>query len=106
MEDGLPEAVTTEMQLIRLGPVLLFAIPGEPAQEIGHALEKANRGSLGVEEVWPVGYANDEIGYFCTERHHEEGGYEPNSFEVYNHPGPFLDEEKVILKTAQTLRRG
>ena len=106
MENGLPEAVTTEMQLIRLGPVLLFAIPGEPAQEIGHALEKANRGNLGAEDVWPVGYANDEIGYFCTERHHEEGGYEPNSFEVYNHPGPFLDEEKVILKTAQTLRRG
>jgi len=106
MEKGLPGSVTTEMQVMRLGPVLLFAIPGEPVQEIGHALEKVNRGSLGAEDVWPVGYANDEIGYFCTERHHEEGGYEPNSYEVYNHPGPFKDEEKVILKTAQPLRRG
>jgi len=106
MQKGIPSGVATEMQMLRFGPVLLFAIPGEPAQEIGHALEKANRGQLGAEDVWPVGYANDEVGYFCTERQHEEGGYEPNSFEVYNHPGPFKDEEKVILKAAQTLARG
>ena len=106
MDEGIPVCMKTEMQMVRIGPVLLFAIPGEPVQEIGHAIEKTYRGHLGAEDIWPVGYANDEIGYFCTDRHHEEGGYEPNSFPVYNHPAPFKDEERVILKAAQTLMRG
>jgi hypothetical protein len=101
-----PESKTTEMQFLRVGPLACIAIPGEPAQEIGHALEKRFRDELGVEDLWPVGYANDEVGYLCTERHHEEGGYEPNAYPYYGEPARFKDEERVIVETAEGLVRG
>ena len=101
-----PESKVTEMQYLRVGPLACITIPGEPAQEIGHAIEKRFRGELDVEDVWPVGYANDVVGYLCTERHHEEGGYEPNAYPYYGEPARFKDEERVILETAEALVRG
>jgi neutral ceramidase len=98
-----PKVRPTEMQVMAVGPLTLVTIPGEPVQEIGHAIEKSLKGTLDVDDVWPVGYANDEIGYLCTDRHYGEGGYEPNAYPYYGEPARFLNEEDTIVKTAEEL---
>ena len=75
----MPRAKRTEMQAITVGPVTWIGIPGEPLQAIGAALE-THLGGLGIaREVWPVGYANDAIGYLSTRRQYREGGYEASA---------------------------
>ena len=101
--EGIPKSRKTEMQQLTIGPIGLVSIPGEPVQEIGHAIEKDVRDVLGVEDLWPVGYANDEIGYLCTARQYDEGGYEPNAYPYYGDPAPYKDEERVILEAAKKL---
>lgn len=101
--DTVPSEKPTEMQLMQVGPLSLITIPGEPVQEIGHAMEKRLR-DIGAD-LWPVGYANDEVGYLCTERQYEEGGYEPNAYPYYGEPAPYRGEEEIILQTADALAR-
>ncbi len=101
--DEVPKARPTEMQLVSVGPLTFVTIPGEPVQEIGHAIEKSLRPMLDAEDVWPVGYANDEIGYLCTDLHYDEGGYEPNAYPYYGEPARFLQEQETIVKTAGQL---
>lgn len=101
--DGIPKSRATQMQRLTIGPIALVSIPGEPVQEIGHAIEKDVRDTLDVEDLWPVGYANDEIGYLCTARQYDEGGYEPNAYPYYGDPAPYKDEEQVILSAAKKL---
>lgn len=101
--EGIPESRATQMQRMTIGPIALVSIPGEPVQEIGHAIEKDVRSLLDVEDLWPVGYANDEIGYLCTKRQYGEGGYEPNAYPYYGDPAPYKDEERVILEAAQKM---
>jgi hypothetical protein len=104
--DSVPSAKHTEMQLVRVGPLGCVSIPGEPVQEIGHAIEKRLRGKLDVEDIWPVGYGNEDVGYLCTPRHHEEGGYEPTAYPYYGEPARFQGEERAILETAEALAAG
>jgi hypothetical protein len=99
----MPREERSTMQMVRVGPLQLITIPGEPVQEIGHAIERSLIARQDVEEVWPVGYANDMVGYLCTQRHHEEGGYEPNAYPYFDHPAPFVDEEMHIVQTAEKL---
>ncbi len=103
---GIPDSRATEMQLMAVGPLTCVTIPGEPVQEIGHAIEKRLRGMVDADDVWPVGYANDEIGYLCSDRHYEEGGYEPNAYPYYGEPARFQGEEQTIVQTAESLARG
>jgi len=102
-EDCLPECVTSEMQFLGIGPLAMVTIPGEPVQEIGHAIEADLYGRLDFSEIWPCGYSNDMIGYLCTAGHHEEGGYEPNAYPYFMKPLPFANEESVLLEGAQRL---
>jgi hypothetical protein len=101
--DGIPKNRATEMQRISIGPITLVSIPGEPVQEIGHAMEKQFRTAMRAEDLWPVGYANDEMGYLCTARQYLEGGYEPNAYPYYGDPAPYKDEEPVILEGTKRL---
>jgi hypothetical protein len=100
---SLPRARRTEMQAMTVGPLTCVGIPGEPLQAIGRALEKRVVGLPGVRSIWPVGYANDLVGYLCTERQYAEGGYEPTAYGFYDEPAPFSGEERVILDAAARL---
>ena len=102
---GIPDSRATEMQLMAVGPLTCVTIPGEPVQEIGHAIERRLRGLVDADDVWPVGYANDEIGYLCTDRQYEEGGYEPNAYPYYGEPARFQGEEQTIVQTAESLAK-
>jgi hypothetical protein len=100
---SIPRVRSTEMQAISVGPLTCVGIPGEPLQAIGLALERRLEDVARSQTVWPVGYANDQIGYFCTEHQHAEGGYEPTAYPFYDEPAPFRDEERVILEAATRL---
>jgi hypothetical protein len=66
--------VRCELQALKIGPFLVLTMPGEPMVEYGFRLEKkiADRAVPIV-----VGYANGNIGYICTAKAFQEGGYEP-----------------------------
>jgi hypothetical protein len=101
----LPKGRTAHLQSLRIGPLQILAIPGEPVQEIGHAVERALRPLSDAQEIWSTGYANDSIGYLCTIRQREQGGYEPNAYVHFDQPAPFADEEGAIVRGAQSLLR-
>jgi len=69
------ETIECELQAMKIGPYLLLTMPGEPMVEYGFRLEDAI-GDRAIPLV--VGYANGHIGYICTNRAFDEGGYEPN----------------------------
>jgi hypothetical protein len=102
----MPEGRATEMQLMSVGPLTMVTLPGEPVQEIGHAIEKRLKGKLDAHDIWPVGYANDEIGYLCTDLHYDEGGYEPQAYPYYGEPARFQGEEGLLVETAERLAKG
>jgi hypothetical protein len=61
-----------ELQLIRMGNAILFAIPGEPFCELGMEVKKMSKPFTGI----PVGYANGYLGYIASRSSWEKGGYE------------------------------
>lgn len=99
----MPATRLTHMQLARIGPVLVVSIPGEPVQEIGHAIEKEGHGALEAEDIWPVGYTNDMVGYLCTPEQHAIGGYEPNAYFHFGSPARFAGEAETIVQVARRL---
>jgi hypothetical protein len=106
-EKTLPARLHSEVQLMRIGPVALAAIGGEPVLEIGQAIEKSLRPKLsGVEDVWATGYTNDMVGYLCTDRHYAEGGYEPTAYPWFDQPLPFKDEENTLVTAMEKLAGG
>jgi hypothetical protein len=103
--NALPTGRTAHLQSMRIGPLQILAIPGEPVQEIGHAVERVLRPLTDAQEIWSCGYANDSIGYLCTARQHEQGGYEPNAYVHFDQPAPYAGEEDAIVNSAQNLVR-
>ena len=97
---AMPESEVSQMQAMRLGPLAIVAIPGEPVLEIGHAIERAMTGHIDVDDIWPVGYANDMLGYLTTSRQKSEGGYEPTAFRHFLRPAAWSRDEETIIEAA------
>ena len=57
--------IDTEVTLLRLGDLLLVAIPGEPFVETGLAI-KSRAVELGFRVTMVAGYVNDYVGYIPT----------------------------------------
>ena len=76
---------TAEVQLLRIGPVALVGLPGEPILAVAQAVRQSVQ-AAGVERAVPVGLANDYIGYIVNEREYAHGGYEVESRSYYG-PG-------------------
>jgi hypothetical protein len=54
---------------------VLVTSPGEAIQEISHQIrEDAKR--MGFQNSFFVGYSNNHLGYFTTEKEYQAGGYE------------------------------
>jgi neutral ceramidase len=86
-------AATVELQAMRIGPLGLVAMPGEPFAEIGATVRQRS--------PFPVtmfsGYSNGTFAYIPMRSDHEEGGYG-----VWNSPlgpgaGEIVIEEAVAL---------
>lgn len=64
------EPVFSEVQILRVGGLLLVGISGEPFYETGQRI--AGR----MEDIWTLGYCNEFTGYLPTAKAFAEGGYE------------------------------
>ena len=84
---GKTGTISAELSAIKVGPYLLLTMPGEPMVEYGFNLERAI-----ADRAIPivVGYTNGHVGYICTAKAHEHGGYEPNS-------SPLAPEAEAII---------
>lgn len=59
---------------LRLGDLVLLAVPGEPITAVGRRLGDAAR-AVGLEP-WVVGLANGHMGYIVSAEEYAQGGYE------------------------------
>lgn len=66
------DPVFCEVQAMRIGPLALAAISGEPFFEIGESVREAS--SFPV--TWSLGYTNAYCGYIATAKEYPLGGYE------------------------------
>ncbi len=106
--DGhLPEGEPCAIQALRLGPLLVVAIAGEPFVEIGQQIEARLLAHAEIEAVLVLGYANGNAGYLCTAQAYAEGGYEAASAHVnYHRPAPYGSEtESLLVETAVSLAK-
>ncbi len=70
-----PEYLDLNMLGLRIGPVALVGIPGEPFTEIGVKIKEAGGFSL----ILPCALTNGYEGYFPVKSAYDEGGYEARS---------------------------
>ncbi|MGI6208092.1 MAG: hypothetical protein ACOYEW_07740 [Anaerolineae bacterium] len=83
------------IQALRIGDILIVALPGEPVVEYALWLEERLEG---WQQVLVAGYSNNgRAGYLATAAHYAEGGYEATL------PASKLtaEAEPIVLETAQ-----
>lgn len=97
--------VEFEMQVIRFGRSLaMIAMSGEMSVE--YALRAVKEFGRDYAQVWPFGYANDIVGYVCSERQLPEGGYEVfDSMQYIMKPGPLVSgtEDQIFAALRELL---
>lgn len=74
LENG-PDHFDLRLTGIKLGPVAICGIPGEPFTDIGRGVKEAE----GWKCILPVCLANGSEGYFPMKEAFDEGGYEARS---------------------------
>jgi neutral ceramidase len=67
-----PDAATSSIQLLAIGPIRLLGIPAELFLDVALAIEASQPDNPPVI----VAYSSDLLGYIATERAFHEGGYE------------------------------
>ncbi|PWT80821.1 MAG: hypothetical protein C5B57_11630 [Blastocatellia bacterium] len=107
----------TEMQIVRIGPAppsemspvpaatWFVFLPGEPLADYGDALTRRFQVRFGAHpnNIVISGYANDAVGYLCTKRALQDGGYEAaDAHKVYHRPAPFGADTLSIIQRACT----
>ncbi|MFM1850464.1 MAG: hypothetical protein RIS54_148 [Verrucomicrobiota bacterium] len=70
-----PTAVPFEIQTVRFGTSLAF-IAMSAEMSVEYALRALQEFGGDYATVWPFAYANEILGYVCSERQLPEGGYE------------------------------
>ena len=93
-EAKIPEPVTSEIQVLRLGDIYILGLPGEVLVEVGLAIKKR----AGLENLFIVTVSNDAIGYVCHSAAYDEGGYEPaGATKLAKGAGEIMVEEALEL---------
>lgn len=93
--------LASEMQALRLGDVALVSAPGELFAATGTAIE--NRSPF--RHTFVIGYANDSLGYLCTEAAAREGGYEAQSPISEDMERPILEAARKALEAVHAAPR-
>ncbi|MEW6430788.1 MAG: neutral/alkaline non-lysosomal ceramidase N-terminal domain-containing protein [Myxococcota bacterium] len=68
----------TSFAALRIGPVLIGTLPGEPTAAIGERVKALGAKVPGVTHVLTAGYAMDHFGYLLEEDDYLRLGYEPS----------------------------
>lgn len=103
-EGRLPATYPVPIQSWQLGDNLTMVFLGGEVV-VDYALRL--RRELNDSELWVTAYANDVMGYLCSERMRIEGGYEYDFSGVYyNLPGPWAGgTEDFFIERVKTLVR-
>ncbi|MFP4633279.1 MAG: neutral/alkaline non-lysosomal ceramidase N-terminal domain-containing protein [Halobacteriales archaeon] len=68
-----------ELQVVRVGDVVVACVPGEPTVEVGRRIRRDVESAVDVDDVSVIGLSNAYRGYFTTpeeyDRQHYEGGH-------------------------------
>ena len=75
MHEHGPETYDINLTAVKIGPVAMLGMPGEPFTDIGVEIKKAE----GWDLVLPVCLTNGSIRYFPMQSAFDEGGYEARS---------------------------
>ena len=75
MHEHGPETYDVNLTAVKIGPVAMLGMPGEPFTDIGVEIKKAE----GWDLVLPVCLTNGSIRYFPMQSAYDEGGYEARS---------------------------
>ena len=90
------------IQAIRLGDFTILALGGEVVVDYALRTKREFPG----QDMMVIGYANEVMSYIPTKRILGEGGYEPDTSQIYyGNPGPYADtvEEKIMTAIHETL---
>jgi len=105
-EGRLPASYPVPIQAWRFGDQLtLVFLGGEVVIDYTIRLRK----ELPEENLWVTAYANDVMGYVCSERMRSEGGYEFDQSAIfYNLPGPWAagTEDRLIERLKALVTKG
>lgn len=71
LENG-PEYFKVSLAGVKIGPVAMVGIPGEPFTDIGVAIKDTQ----GWDMIMPCSLTNGDMGYFPMKSAYDEGGYE------------------------------
>lgn len=71
LENG-PQEFNIRLTGVKLGPVAMVGVPGEPFTEIGVGIKETE----GFEMIMPCALTNGDMGYFPMKSAYDEGGYE------------------------------
>jgi len=89
-----PDTFQLELTGIRLGPVALLGIPGEPFTDIGVRIKATE----GFRMIMPVALCNGYEGYFPSSAAYAAGGYESRSSRFRNNVSDLIvDGSKKLL---------
>lgn len=93
--ENAPDAFDMTLTGIKIGPVAIVGIPGEPFLGIGRGIKDAE----GYEMIIPVACANGYEGYFPMKDSYDEGGYEARSSNFRAGVAEFIiSEARELLK--------
>lgn len=73
--ENAPDSFDMLLSAVKIGPVAIIGIPGEPFSAIGKALKQTD----GFDMVIPCCNTNGKEGYFPMQDSYDEGGYEARS---------------------------
>ncbi len=91
-----PNVTDADVQVLRIGDLVLVAIPGEIFVEYALELRHRIRQAAELSTVL-VGYANGYVGYIVTPRAIETGGYEASVRRVHVNSGRRMTETAMEL---------
>jgi neutral ceramidase len=102
-EDKLSPTVNAEIQMIRVGDLVLIGVPGEYFVELGLQIKEGIRQS-GVSQVMICGFANGNVGYIPARRAYALGGYEvADAYKYYGYAAALAPEagEQIVAKAIE-----
>jgi neutral ceramidase len=96
--NNLPDRDVLELQAIRMGDLLVMAVPGELYVEIGRKLQETSP----LRHLLIAGYANGMLGYLCTRAWQEQAGSQ-EKFISLRLRSLSVDTEDAIYEAASSL---
>jgi hypothetical protein len=105
-DDTLSSTVEAEIQMLRLGDLVIVGVPGEFFVELGLQIKEKLQ-KAGVQQVMIVGFANGNVGYIPARRAYPKGGYEiADAYRYYGYPAAIAPEGgEEIVHTASEMGR-